>query len=47
MSKEQYFVFTAEVPIDKVKRFKNFCHENEIFLICRNEYKLVDIKGGK
>ena len=47
MSKEQYFVFTAEVPIDKFKRFEKFCRENEIFLICRNEYKLVDTRGGK
>lgn len=42
--RQEYFVFTAEVPIEKVRRFEKFCEQEEIFLVVRNQFKLINIK---
>lgn len=45
--RQEYFVFTAEVPIEKAHRFEKFCEQEEIFLVVKNQFKLLDIKQGK
>lgn len=45
--RQEYFVLTAEVPLEKMFRFEKYCENEGIFLTMKNKFKLVDVNQGK